>query len=332
MARDIERGKLVWIGMDVCKRWLDVAVGEQGFERIERSAEGLLAWLGRLPAADYAVVMEATAGFEALPAEVLRAHGVSVSVVNPRQVRDFAKATGKLAKTDRIDAAVLAQYGQCLTPRASLALTAEDQALRRLVDRRQQLVQMRAAEKNRRTMPGQYEASVQRLIALLSVEIAQLDKAIEAQVQGNERQRAKVARLRTPPGVGLVTAVTLVALLPELGQLSGRQIAALVGLAPFNRDSGSQRGRRCISGGRARVRTVLYMAALTARRYDPHLKEVYERLRAANKPYRVALAAVSRKLLVMLNAMVRDGQDWQRQPLTAQGNAGTQHLCGADAH
>ena len=326
MARDNERGNLVWIGMDVCKRWLDVAVGEQGYERIERTEEGVSAWLGRLPAGDYAVVMEATAGFEALPAEVLRAHGVWVSVVNPRQVRDFAKATGQLAKTDRIDAGVLAQYGQRLTPPKSLAPTAEDQALRLLVDRRQQLVQMRAAEKNRRTMPGQHEASVQRLIALLSGEIEHLDKAIEAQVQSNQQQRAKVARLRTPPGVGPVTATTLVALLPELGQLSGRQIAALVGLAPFNRDSGSQRGRRCIGGGRARVRTVLYMAALTARRYDPHLQAVYERLKAANKPYRVALAAVSRKLLVMLNAMVRDGQDWHRRSPSAQPNAGVQHV------
>jgi len=300
--------------MDVCKRWLDVAVGEQGFERIERSAQAVIAWLGRLPRGNYAVVMEATAGFEALPAEVLRAHGVAVSVANPRQVRDFARATGQLAKTDRIDAAVLAQYGERLTPPPSLAPSAEDQALRLLVDRREQLVQMRAAEKNRRSMPGQHAESVQRVIALLSGEIEQLDKAIEAQIQGNERQRAKVARLRTPPGVGPVTAATLVALLPELGQLTGRQIAALVGLAPFNRDSGAQRGRRCISGGRARVRTVLYMAALTARRYDPHLQAVFERLQAANKPYRVALAAVSRKLLVMLNAMIRDGQDWQRRP------------------
>ena len=147
MTRASKQENLVWIGIDVCKRWLDVAVGEQSFERIERSVEGLSAWLGRLPAGNYAAVLEATAGFEALPAEVLRAHGLSVSVVNPRQVRDFAKATGQLAKTDRIDAAVLAQYGERLTPAPSWVPTEEDQALRVLVERREQVVRMRASEK-----------------------------------------------------------------------------------------------------------------------------------------------------------------------------------------
>lgn len=302
----------IWIGIDVCKQWLDVsAVDGAGAVRLPRSSQALRRWARKLPAGSYAVVMEATAGFEQLPAEVLREHGMRVCVVNPRQVRDFAKATGRLAKTDSIDAAVLAHYGQCLQPRATEPASEAVKALRILVDRRHQLIEMRTAEKNRLAMPNEDDAeSIERHIAWLDTEVAQLDERIRKHIESDAHQAQAAALLETPPGVGPVTVATLLAMLPELGSISGKQAAALVGLAPFAHDSGPFRGRRSLYAGRSRVRSVLYLAALVASRHNPTLRAFYLRLKAAGKPAKLALAATARKLLVMLNAMLRDQRTW----------------------
>ena len=302
----------IWVGIDVCKKWLDLAFDKGGpSSRIPRSTDAVRDWATGLLLGQYAVVMEATAGFEILPAEVLRGLGIRVCIVNPRQVRDFAKATGRLAKTDSIDAAVLARYGSCLEPRTTRPASDAEKALRTLVERRYQLIKMRTAEKHRRAMPGAADSeSVGRHIRWRDSEVAELDRQSELQIQSDAEHSQSAALLKTPPGVGPVTVATLIAMLPELGSLSGKEIAALVGLAPFNRDSGPSRGKRSIYGGRARVRSILYLAAFVATRHNPCLKAFYDRLKAAGKPTKVATTATARKLLVMLNAMARDNQPW----------------------
>lgn len=316
MAHKLERRDLTWVGIDVCKKYLDIAVGADGpVERITRNPEAIEAWFAKLPDGRYGAVMEATGGFEALPAEVLRGLGLLVHVANPVSVRDFIRGIHGRAKTDAIDARGLASYGAVKELRPTAALSEVQKTLRSLVDRRAQLVKMRAKEKQRKSMPGQADdESINEHIAWLNDAIARLDRRLEEQIEAAPEQRKTAAHLRTFPGVGPATAAMLLAGLPELGHLTSRQIAALVGVAPINRDSGEMRGRRTIYAGRSQVRTMLYMAALSARRYSPHLRAFYERLRAAGKPYKVALAAVTRKLLVALNAMVRDGQDWAPQP------------------
>lgn len=310
-----------WIGIDVCKQWLDIAVTDSApTVRVQRSAAGLHAWVASLEVGSYAVVMEATGGYQDLPADVLRQHGMAVCIVNPRQARDFAKATGRLAKTDAIDAAALAHYGQSLKPAITEPASEAEKALKKLVNRRHQLIQNRTAEKNRLKMPCDEDSdSVSRHIAWLDDEIAELDKRIEEQIESDAQQATAAKLLTTPPGVGPVTAATLLALLPELGGLTGKQAAALVGLAPFAHDSGGFRGRRSLYAGRSRVRSVLYMAALVASRHNPPLRAFYNRLKASGKPAKVALAATARKLLVMLNAMLRDGNGWD-PPVPSQNS------------
>lgn len=302
----------VWIGIDVCKKWLDVVVSDvDGAVRIARTQPAIDAWVATLEAGSYAVVMEATGGFQNLPADVLRRNGLAVCIVNPRQARDFAKATGRLAKTDAIDAAALAHYGRSLTPAVTQPASEAEKALKKLVNRRHQLIQMRTAEKNRLKMPCDEDSeSVSKHIAWLDKAVCELDTEITAQIESDAQQASAAELLTTPPGVGPVTVATLLALLPELGSLTGKQVAALVGLAPFAHDSGGFRGRRSLYAGRSRVRSILYMAALVASRHNPTLKTFYTRLRDAGKPAKVALAATARKLLVMLNAMLRDGKEW----------------------
>jgi transposase len=278
---------------------------------VERAVGPLQAWARTLPAQAW-VVLEATGGLERVVTTVLQARGVAVSVVNPRQVRDFAKATGQLAKTDRLDARVLARFGAALTPRETVAKALDAEALRALIDRRRQLVETRTAEKNRRhTAPAAVRGSIDEHIAWLDHEIEQLDQAIEEAATACAAVADPLTQLQAIPGVGRVVALTLVTHLPELGTLDRKRIAALAGLAPFARESGLQRGRRAIWGGRGDARAMLFLAAQSAARWNAPLRVFYERLVGRGKPKKAALAAVARKLLVAINAMLRDGRGWQ---------------------
>lgn len=301
-----------WIGIDVAKDMIDVAQGPNGsVRRVVRAVEPLQEW-ARTVARGTRAVLEATGGYEQLVADVLRAHGVMVCIVNPRQVRDFAKATGQLAKTDRLDARVLAHFGVALQPRSTMKLSNETIELRALLDRRRQLVETRTAEKNRRhTAPESVIGSIDDHIEWLDEQIERLDQAIEAATAKCIDLADSVRRLRTVPGVGSVVAATLLTHLPELGTLDRQRIAALAGLAPFARESGTQRGRRAIWGGRGAARAMLFLAAQSAARWNAPLRLFYDRLVARGKPKKVALAAVARKLLVTLNAMLRDQRPWQ---------------------
>lgn len=302
----------VWIGVDVAKDVIDVAAGDAAVVRIARTRERVEAWAMRVPR-KARVVLEATGGYEQLVARALRARGIAVSIVNPRQVRDFAKATGHLAKTDRIDARVLAHFGRALRPRVTVALSTDVQALRALLDRRRQLVGTRTAEKNRRqqTADPVITGSIDEHLAWLAGQLAGLDRAIDEAVRTRPEVRDAVQRFQTAPGIGRVVATTLVTHMPELGALSRKHVAALAGLAPFARDSGQCRGRRAIWGGRAEVRAMLFLAAQSAARWNPTLRDFYERLLTHGKSKKAALAAVARKLLTAVNAMARDRQTWQ---------------------
>jgi len=302
----------VWIGVDVAKNVIDVAAGEAAVVRIARTVERVAEWATSVPRTAR-VVLEATGGYEQLVATALRARGIAVSIVNPRQVRDFAKATGQLAKTDQIDARVLAQYGAAVQPRVTVALSTEVQAVRALLDRRRQLVGTRAAEKNRRqqTADPVITESIDAHIGWLDGQIASIDRAIDEAVRTRPEVREAVKRYQTAPGVGRIVATTLVTHMPELGALSRKHVAALAGLAPFARESGQWRGRRAIWGGRAEVRAMLFVAAQSAARWNPTLRDFYGRLLSHGKSKKAALAAVARKLLTAVNAMARDRQTWQ---------------------
>ena len=261
------------------------------------------------------VVLESTGGLERAVAKALREAGIPTAVMNPRQIRDFAKATGRLAKTDALDAEVLARFAEVIRP-APRPLADESTAqLRELVVRRQQLIKMATAERNRskRASP-KMKPRVRRHLEWLEEEIARLDEEIEEMKLKYEAWAHRDLLLRSVPGVGPVLSATLIGCLPELGVLRGKEIAALVGVAPFNRDSGQWHGKRGIWGGRAAVRAALYMATVAATRWNPVIREFYLRLVGAGKPVKVALVACMRKLLVILNAIVRDGKPWRCNP------------------
>lgn len=302
----------VWIGIDVSKDRLDVAAWPGG-DRVSVSADELprlLSWVGkRRP---QLVVLEATGGYQRDAVAALAAKGWPVAVVNPRQVRDYAKATGRLAKTDAIDAEVLARFAEAVRPEPRPLRDAQSEAFKDLVVRRRQLLDMRKAEKNRLEAPlsAAVREGVERHIRWLDGEIGQADDDLDGLIRQSPSWRADEDLLTSMPGVGPILARTIIAELPELGRLGRRQIAALVGLAPFNRDSGARRGTRAIWGGRSTVRQVLYMAALSASRHNPVLKETYERLRSAGKPHKLALVACMRRLIVTLNAMLHSRQPW----------------------
>jgi transposase len=309
-----------FVGVDVSEGGLDVHLlpgGEHaGFSRDRCGIARLVGWLaskGRL-----LVVVEATGGLERGLGAALAQAGIAVAVVNPRQVRDFARAAGLLAKTDRLDAYALALYGERLRPAPRPARAPADQALAALVLRRRQLAQLIEAERNRarRTEEPLVLASIEAHLGWLQAALGELEGQIDQRLATNPVWREKAGLLASVPGVGTVTASTLIGLLPELGRLDRRAIAALVGVAPFARDSGLMKGRRTIWGGRHQVRAVLYMAALVAVRHNPALRAFYLRLVAAGKAKKLALTAAMRKLVVILNALVRDGQPW-RAPQSA---------------
>lgn len=303
----------VSIGIDVSRDWLDIAVAPEGPQwRMAREPEALEKLARQLlPHAPERVVLEATGGLEAPVAAVLAAHQLPVIVINPRQVRDFARATGRLAKTDRLDAAVLAAFAVQVAPPLRALKDADTEALHALVERRRQLVEMLVAEKNRLAGANPHvRRGLRDHIRWLQRRIGGCDDEIRRWLEASPLWRERDELMRSVPGVGPVTVMTLCSHLPELGSLNRRQIAALAGLAPLNRDSGHCRGRRSVWGGRARVRQALYMAVVAGLRCNPMLKARYQHLRAAGKSPKCALTALMRKLLTILNAMVREHTPW----------------------
>jgi transposase len=302
------------VGVDVSKARLDVHVLPAGTAfAVANDPDGLAELVARLAAlAPAAVVLEATGGLEAPAVAALAGAGLPVSAVNPRQARDFAKGVGLWAKADAVDAAALALFADKVRPQPRPVPDDQAQAFTALLVRRRQLLEMRVAEQNRlgTARTPAVRRDIQRHLDWLSRQGDRLEAELAAAVQASPVWRAKEDLLRGVPGVGPTVARTLLAELPELGTLRGKQMAALAGLAPFARDSGTRRGKRSVGGGRAGVRGALYMASLSAARYNPPLRAFYQRLRAAGKLAKVALVAVARKLLVILNAMLRDHRPW----------------------
>ena len=303
----------IYVGIDVAKDQVDVAVRPTGrswtVQYDEAGVDDLVAQLNHLK--PVAVITESTGGLELTLVAALAAASLPVAVVNPRQVRDFAKSTGQLAKTDRLDAQVLAHFGEAIRPAIRPLRDADTRALGAVLARRRQVMDILAAEKNRLgRATAQVRLRIEAHISWLQEELNDLDTDLRQRIHRSPVWREKDDLLRSVPGVGPQVSLTLLAYLPELGTLNRKQIAALVGVAPFSRDSGPHRGRRSVGGGRATVRSALYMGALVASRRNPVLCEFYQRLLAAGKPKKVALTACMRRLLTILNSMVRTGERW----------------------
>jgi len=320
-AKEVRRQVELFIGIDVSKAVLDIAVAPTGDGwSVPNSAAGVQELVARLrEIAPRLVVLEATGGLERRAVAALAGAALPVIAVNPRQVRDFAKATGKLAKTDAIDAAVLALFADRIRPEVRPVKDEQTQELEALIVRRRQVVDMITAEKNRllAAPPSKLvRTAIGRVIKVLQKQLEEIDADLDNSVRGSPVWREKEDLLRSVPGVGKVLSRTLLSLLPELGTLGKKQVAALVGVAPLNRDSGTQRGHRFVWCGRAHVRAVLYMSALVATRFNPVIRAFHARLIAAGKLPKVALVACMRKLLTILNAMVRAKTPWTQEPLT----------------
>ena len=303
-----------YVGIDVAKATLDVALGSDGeLVQVENSEAGIARLVEQLgEVAPTLVVLEATGGYESVVAGAIAGRGIPVAVVNPRQVRDFAKATGVLAKTDRIDARVLARFAEAVRPEPRPLPTAEAKELEEYLSRRRQLVDMLTMEKNRQSIATteRMKKSLKKHVEWLEEALRRANDDIDKAIRNSPAWREQEDLLRSMPGIGPVTARTMLAELPELGQLNRKKIAALVGVAPLNRDSGTLQGSRTCWGGRASVRQVLYMAALSAVRCNPVMRRTYAALRARGKKHKVALVACMRKLLTILTAMVRDQRRW----------------------
>lgn len=309
----------VFVGIDVSKDRLDVAVrpGDEQFS-VDNNPEGTVGLVERLRAlCPSLVVLEATGGYQALAVASLGVAALPVAVINPRQARDFAKASGKLAKTDRIDARVLAHFGEALRPEPRPLAEEAALELNAKLTRRRQIVEMITAETHRAAAcPTEVvRKGIKVHINWLRRELADVNKDLDATVRASPLWREKDDLLRSVPGVGPVLSTTLLTELPELGRLNRREIAALVGVAPLNHDSGKLKGKRAIWGGRASVRTVLYMATIAATRFNPVIRAFYGRLVGAGKAKKVALIAAARKLLTILNSMVRNRVAWSPKPL-----------------
>lgn len=305
----------MFVGIDVSKQWLDVHIRPQGRSfRVDRDVKGLsvlIETLGDGPVA--AVAVEATGGFETIVAASLGAAGLPVVVINPAQVRHYAQAIGRRAKTDPIDAEVIARFAEAVKPQVRPLPEAAAQVLGELIARRRQIIEMLVAERQRLrrlTVKGLVE-SARRVITVLEQERTALDQEIAGTVRNTPVWREREDLLASVPGIGPTIARTLIAELPELGSLDRRRIAALAGLAPFTRTSGQWKGKSFIQAGRAHVRSALFIASLVAARYNPPLRAFYEKLRDKGKPKMVALIAVARKLLTILNAILRDKKPWQ---------------------
>jgi transposase len=310
----------IFVGIDVSKAMLDVALRPgDGAWRSANDEPGIAEVVKRLqPLGPDLIVLEATGGLERLVVAALALADLPVAVVNPRQVRDFAKATGRLAKTDALDAAALAHFAEALRPEPRPLPDAQSQALAALVERRRQLVAMLTAEKNRfQQALARVRPKVGAPIAWLEQALAEWDEELDQLLHASPLWRERDQLLRSVPGVGPIVSLTLLAHLPELGQGSVKHVATLVGLAPLNRDSGAWRGTRAIWGGRRQVRAVLYMAALVGVRHNPVLRAFSERLLARGTPKKVALTACMHKLLAILHAVLRERTPWQPTLLTS---------------
>jgi transposase len=302
-----------WIGIDVAKSWLDVAdAGEEKPWRVNNDAAGIATLVETLVVrSPQSIVLEPTGGLETAVVAALLAAGLTVAIVNPAQVRAFAQASGQRAKTDTLDARVLARFAQRMQPPARPLPDVLTQELRGILARRRQVVEMHVAEGNRRpTVLPALQPQVDELLAVLQAQLERLDAELAQRIAASPAWQAKETLLRSIPGVGPVVARTLLAQVPELGTLTRQEAAALVGVAPLNRDSGRTQRPRCIGGGRGTVRAALYMAALTAARCDPDMQAFYDRLEQHGKPAKVILVACMRKLLIIANAILRDGMPW----------------------
>jgi transposase len=301
---------VTFIGVDVAQKTVEVFIASTGRRITLDDPVRLVAALTEVGSCR--VVLEATGGYERRWVAALLDAGIPVAVINPKRVRDFAKAMGYLAKTDAIDAMVLAEYGRVTDPRPLEKMPAKQAELQDLVNRRRQVLTLRTMESNRReqVVTAVARKSIDTILRALNSELDRLDAAIAKLVESDDEWRNKMQMLKAVPGIGPITGVTLVAEVPELGQLNRQEIAALIGLAPFNRDSGEHRGKRMISGGRSHVRNTLYMAALSACRHNPWLRRFSERLQQAGKPAKVRLLACARKLLTLLNTMIQTNTPW----------------------
>ena len=307
-----------YIGVDVAKDHLDVAIRPEGkiwtIQNNDKEIKELVTQIQET--SPELIVMEATGGLEINVASSLALTGLPVAVVNPRQVRDFAKSTGKLAKTDTLDAQVLAHFAEAVHPEPRFLSDERSRFLKALIVRRRQIIEMCVSEKNRlRLCNKATREGIIEHITWLEESLKNLDEELAQAIQTSPIWREKDKLLQSVPGIGKVTTSVLLASLPELGTLDRKKIAALVGVAPFNRDSGTMRGRRSIWGGRAQVRCILYMAALSATRYNPVIKRFYHRLIEVGKTPKVALTACMRKLLVIINSMLRHSSVWRYQPV-----------------
>ena len=306
-----------WIGVDICKKYLDVGSTTGAPVRVANDADGRTALARRFSCEDVrGVIVEATGGLERALVQALEAEGVPASIVNPARVRKFAEGTGQLAKTDKIDAMVLARFGAYMQPAPTLLADAPRQSLRDLIAYRSQItreITARSAQVRLYAAPGLLERA-KAAIEALRCERKALEREMEALIKSQDAMRTLYRRLLTVPGIGLIGAATLIAELPELGRLSRRKIAALVGVAPFPNESGDRRGYRAIRGGREEVRQALFNCARVAIEHNPVAKPFYERLRARGKGHKVALVATMRKLLTILNAMLKTNTDWTCKP------------------
>lgn len=318
-----------FIGIDVSKAWLDCGLLDSGTgsvhtERFSNDGSGhskLIGWA--LQAQPSLLVIEATGGYEGCVVAALATAAVAVAVINPRQGRDFAKALGVLAKTDRVDAVVLARFAERVRPQVRAPKSEELSMLEAVLVRRRQLVEMLSAERHRQAMArGVIARQIAQHVRWLQRQIQAADEDLSGMIERSSLMQRKLEVLTSAPGVGRLTAIALLTQLPELGQLNEKRISALAGVCPFSRDSGRFRGKRIIWGGRARVRAALYMAALTATRYNPRIRAFYQRLISAGKAKKLALVACMHKLLLMLNAMIRTDAMWQQHQHTKQSAAG----------
>lgn len=303
-----------YVGIDVSKEQLDVfSLFDNTASQYANTQAGISELVNQVKAISrVAIIVEATGGFEMTLVQSLAAACVAVIVVNPRQVRDFAKATGRLAKTDKLDAQVIARFGEAVKPEPRPLKDSQTLELSALISRRQQLMGMLIAEQNRLPMAAKpLQTQLKTHIDWLKKSLKDLDRDRDQLIKRSPLWRAKADLLRSAPGIGPITSASLIADLPELGHLNRHEIAALVGVAPFNRDSGRQRGRRSVWGGRAPVRNTLYMATLAATRCNPMIKPFYQKLILAGKPHKVAMTACMRKFIVILNTMVKNQTSWQ---------------------
>lgn len=309
-----------YVGMDVGKGWLDIAVwGEAKINKVSNDPAGVSELVEQMSELEPAlVVVEATGGYERLVVEELFSSGFPVSVANPTRVRALAKATGKLAKTDDIDAVLIAEYAAKVQPEPVDPKTDCELHLRALVTRREQLLEMRTAEKNRlKTAHRSMKVDIGEHIDWISARVQELESEMLRLIQSLPDWQKQVQLMESIPGIGFITAVTILAELPELGQLNRQKIAALAGLAPFNRDSGKKRGKRRIFGGRKGVRRVLYMACLSAIKHNPIIRKFFNHLTEKGKLFKVAITACMRKMLTIMNAMTRDQSHWKSQEMAA---------------